>query len=254
MANVLVNDASLADIADAIREKNGTEETYKPAEMGAAVRAIEIGDNFYDAFWDAYQENGNRTDYISAFGNNNNSVNIWNDSNFKPKYDIKPVEAANMFYNSRITDLVKILEEQGVVLDTSKVKTNTTYMFSGCGELTTVPPIDFTSTKYLTGCFIGCKKLKKITLLNFHSDIQIKNNPFNGCEALEELVITGEIGMSVSLVQSPLLNNTSVQNIIDCLADMTGQTAQTLTLHTDVKAKLTETQIAAITGKNWTLA
>ena len=43
MANVLVNDASLADIADAIREKNGTEETYKPAEMGDAVRAIESG-------------------------------------------------------------------------------------------------------------------------------------------------------------------------------------------------------------------
>ena len=43
MANVLVNDASLADIAEAIREKNGTEETYKPAEMGDAVRAIESG-------------------------------------------------------------------------------------------------------------------------------------------------------------------------------------------------------------------
>lgn len=254
MANVLVNDASLQDIADAIREKNGTEETYKPAEMGAAVRAIESGDNFYDAFWDAYQENGNRKDYINAFGTSSTGANIWNDSNFKPKYDIKPRDAASMFYNSKITDLVKILEEQGVVFDTSQVTGNTTYMFGQCSELTTVPPIDFTSAKYLTGCFMNCKKLKKITLLNFHSDIQIKNNPFGVCEALEELVITGEIGMSVSLVQSPLLNNTSVQNIIDCLADMTGQTAQTLTLHTDVKAKLTETQIAAITGKNWTLA
>lgn len=47
MANVLVNDASLADIADAIREKNGTEETYKPAEMGDAVRAIESGGTDY---------------------------------------------------------------------------------------------------------------------------------------------------------------------------------------------------------------
>ena len=45
MANVLVNDASLADIADAIREKNRTEETYKPAEMGDAVRAIQSGGN-----------------------------------------------------------------------------------------------------------------------------------------------------------------------------------------------------------------
>lgn len=43
MANVLVNDTSLADIADAIREKNGTAETYKPAEMGAAIREIESG-------------------------------------------------------------------------------------------------------------------------------------------------------------------------------------------------------------------
>ncbi len=40
MAKVLVNDTSLSDIADAIREKNGTSETYKPSEMGDAVREI----------------------------------------------------------------------------------------------------------------------------------------------------------------------------------------------------------------------
>ena len=43
MAEVLVQDTSLQDIADAIREKNGTETTYKPSEMGDAVRGISGG-------------------------------------------------------------------------------------------------------------------------------------------------------------------------------------------------------------------
>lgn len=43
MAEVLVQDTSLQAIADAIRAKNGTETTYKPSEMGTAIRAIESG-------------------------------------------------------------------------------------------------------------------------------------------------------------------------------------------------------------------
>ena len=43
MAEVLVQDSSLQDIADAIREKNGTETTYLPSEMGDAVREISGG-------------------------------------------------------------------------------------------------------------------------------------------------------------------------------------------------------------------
>lgn len=51
MSKVLVNESSLTDIADAIREKNGTEETYKPSEMGDAVRAIQSGGGS-DKLWD----------------------------------------------------------------------------------------------------------------------------------------------------------------------------------------------------------
>lgn len=43
MANVLVQDSSLSDIADAIREKNGTQNTYKPGQMAAAIEAIPTG-------------------------------------------------------------------------------------------------------------------------------------------------------------------------------------------------------------------
>lgn len=43
MANVLVQESSLQDIADAIRSKNGTQNTYKPAQMADAIEAISGG-------------------------------------------------------------------------------------------------------------------------------------------------------------------------------------------------------------------
>lgn len=43
MANVLVNENSLKAIGNAIREKNGEETLYKPAEMAPAIQAISTG-------------------------------------------------------------------------------------------------------------------------------------------------------------------------------------------------------------------
>ena len=43
MAQVLVNESSLEDIADAIRDKNGSSTTYQPAQMAAAIRSISTG-------------------------------------------------------------------------------------------------------------------------------------------------------------------------------------------------------------------
>lgn len=43
MAIVTINDEHLTNIAAAIRGKNGTENTYKPSEMAAAISAISAG-------------------------------------------------------------------------------------------------------------------------------------------------------------------------------------------------------------------
>lgn len=43
MAIVTINDEHLTNIAAAIREKNGTTDTYKPGDMAAAIAAIEAG-------------------------------------------------------------------------------------------------------------------------------------------------------------------------------------------------------------------
>lgn len=49
MGKVMVNETSLQDIADAIREKTEGTETYKPSEMGAAIRALKNGIDPADA-------------------------------------------------------------------------------------------------------------------------------------------------------------------------------------------------------------
>lgn len=43
MANVLVQESALQNIANAIRSKNGTQNTYKPAQMAGAIEAISGG-------------------------------------------------------------------------------------------------------------------------------------------------------------------------------------------------------------------
>ena len=43
MAIVTINDSNLTAIADAIRTKNGTETTYKPSEMAAAIANLPAG-------------------------------------------------------------------------------------------------------------------------------------------------------------------------------------------------------------------
>lgn len=68
--------------------------------------------------------------------------------------------------------------------------------------------------------------------------------------------IGGLVGLSVSISFSncPLLTRQSVLNIINTAADLSGGTTQTLTLHAEAKARLTDEDKALITAKGWTLA
>lgn len=59
MSKVLVNESSLTGIANAIRSKNGTTDTYKPSEMAGAIEAIQTGGTVWNeppikdiCFWD----------------------------------------------------------------------------------------------------------------------------------------------------------------------------------------------------------
>lgn len=49
MAQVLLTESHLSDIANAIREKNGTDNTYTPAQMAEAIEAIETAEEIESA-------------------------------------------------------------------------------------------------------------------------------------------------------------------------------------------------------------
>ena len=170
----------------------------------------------YDRLWDALQQKGSRTHYAYAF-----AYTGWSEDIFNPKYPITPASTLgiqNMFnWNPGVVDTKVAITAYG-----------------NCSN-----------------AFGNATKLKRTHII-FNGATNVANM-FLNCTALEELYCEGELTLSLSLAQSNLLNATSVQSVIDCLADLTGQTAQTLTLHATVGANLTQAQKDAISAKNWTL-
>lgn len=202
----------------------------------------------YDAFWDAYQQNGNQTNYDAAFGR------YWTEANFKPKYDIilgSGETNKNMFNGSQIKgDLVAICESQGITIDFSKC-TRFEYTFYGT-RFTRLGVIDARNATITSGMFGYSGALKTIDKI-ITAETTIWYSAFQGCTALENLTFEGVIATNIILNNSQNLSNASVQSIIDHLKDLTGLTSQTLTLHASVGARLTDEQKAIITAKNWTL-
>ena len=105
-------------IADKIREKTGTTELIKPLDFASKIddvyaagqnsggggydEGFEAGKQAeYDAFWDTYQQNGERSNYYMGFA-------YWEDSCYKPKHPIATASSgsvANMMFDSaKITD------------------------------------------------------------------------------------------------------------------------------------------------------
>lgn len=128
--------------------------------------------------------------------------------------------------------------------------------FKSCRELTSVDlgeKIKISSSN--ASAFSYAEMLEEIkTELDCTSASNV-SYMFARCYKLSEVRFTPKsILLSISFIDSSLLSAESIQSIIDGLADLTGTTSQTLTLHADVKAKLTQEQLTAITSKNWVLA
>ena len=189
----------------------------------------------YNIFWDNLQDNGTRTDYTATFGAG------WNDKTYNPKYVVAPINALEMYRNSRMTKIIGVDFSNCTSLQD-------TFMDAKAEEISLV---DCSKVARLANTFYRATNLKTLSLKVVASNVFA--NTFNYASAIENLSIDGVIGTSLNLSWTTVLSNDSMQNIIDCLADLTGGAAQTLTLHSTVGAKLTDTQKATITAKNWTL-
>lgn len=191
----------------------------------------EGGDSYYDTFWDNYQNNGEsgvagtygkRTTFDRAF-----SGYGWYDANFSPKYNMKPLRCSMMFQTSQITNLEKLLQEQGRVIDTSE-STNFQQAFQDC-KITHLPKIDAKNATTLSYTFASSNlvSIKELVV----SETVPFSNTFNGATNLSHMIVTGTIGQNgFDVSMATKLDKDSIESIINALSATTTGLSVTLSL------------------------
>ncbi len=217
---VTVGDGTIDTYAEKISEISGGGSSYNPLEYATELTRTYINSVF-------------PTDYelsIDAPNVNSFSNAVFGQSNLKKikisgNINNNPVDMERMCYSAK----TQTLEE----IDFSNFKLNISNMRQA---------------------FNGNQSLKRILGTFDLTNCTNATNAFNLCVALEYVRFAKEsIFLSILFIHSANLSAETIQSIIDGLADLTGSTAQTLTLHKTVGEKLTDTQKATITSKNWEL-
>lgn len=149
MSKVLTDNKHYTDIAAAIREKNGKDDTYKPAEMADAIAAIETGGG-----GDLPEEVLNITgDCRYRFANNGWN---WFIEKYGNKLSTKEVNGLdNMFINSG--ELTNIPFEINCVSYMNFILTN---MFNGCYDLVEIPTINNCIVNKMDKMFNNCHSVR----------------------------------------------------------------------------------------------
>ena len=230
----------------------GYNEGYDDGEQRGREYGELVGERAqYDLFWDTLQQNGNRADYEKAFCGWMGAQDI-----FKPKYDIKPTGRVNDMFRGFRTyiSLSNVCQEQGIVMDFSKVTEFTNFLYNTA--IYQVGVIDCSSTTTLGSAFNNASSLNTIEKLIVHEGITSYTSCFENSNLLKNITIEGVIaGTNFNISRHNNLTFDSLVSIILALKDYSGtSTTKTVTLGATNLAKLTDSEKAIATQKGWTLA
>lgn len=243
----------LTSLAAKFRAKLGTSGTINPQDFESKVDDVfDAGKKSeYDAFWDAYQSNGTRKNYHSAFAGDG-----WKQTNFKPKYIARPSDARNMFYQSPLTDLTLTGK-----LDFSEVTTLNDFIARS--SVTKVPAINL--SKVIDSLYVFENAFELVTVENLifpTSPFTVNiSGIFYRCNALENITITGTIqNTGCDLHWSTKLTIESVTSILTALSkDSSVAAGKNITFPTAAQAKIqadttAKGQYDAAIAAGWTIA
>ena len=120
--------------------------------------------------------------------------------------------------------------------------TRMTYMFGFCSNLTTLDLSSFNTAAVtdMSSMFYNCDKLT--TIIGNHTLEEVQAGTVKAMRGLK---------VSISFSDSPNLERASILALFYGLADLTGNTKQTIRLHATAKARLTAEDIKIATDKNW---
>lgn len=197
-----------------IEVPDGTKTAELAEKVGEVYNSGRKAEN--EAFWDAYQQNGNRTQYNYAF-----SGEGWTNETFNPKYNIVPTIAWYMFQNSNIMgDLVEKLENLGVTLDFSNNIYNATNTFIN-SKFSRLGILDFSKAVKLNNTFSDANFLETIDKLIVSATLKYET-PFYGATALKNIIVEGIIGQNGFDVSACTnLSKASIISIINALSTTT---------------------------------
>lgn len=257
LQNVRQNDSDWKNVKDAIVRKGVPVPDGTPtSEYGEKILSIGSGsyedgiEYAYNQFWDAYQQNGERSDYNYAFSYG------WSTETFKPKYPIAPEGYCDyMFYYSKIgneDDPDFDFVERGIELDLSKV-TRMTYGFAYARGIKRLGVIDFTGyTANSINRVFWVAKIVTIDKLVVTDNVAF-DHTFDYASKLVNLIIEGTIGKGgLNLSWSPLSKD-SLISVVNALSSTT--TGQPVTLRLAAVNTAFETSAGAADGstsEEWT--
>lgn len=212
-------------------------------------------DEQYDAFWDAFQQNGTRTDYMSAFGA------CWTPETFRPKYPIRPTTAYFMFFHNgaqgiKIEDFVDFCKKNNVVLDYSEC-TNAEYGI-GCLLSKHFGELNFSNCTSLRSLFYGHHtwgaagySVETIDKFISSENTVFADNTFQQAVNLANITFEGVIATNINFSYNTKLTKASIQSIAAALSTTSSGKSITFSLDHIRKTFATEDQAYGDETDEW---
>lgn len=236
MSKVLVSENNLSAIADSIRAKNGTQETYTPGEMSVAIDNLPSGGG---------GDQGDNNAVVEA----TITVPITSSSKLNPYIKKLPtMDFSNVTSMKYVFQYCSILEEltvsgtENVInmqfsfgncpnlkkvngLNTSSV-TIFENIFYECNSLEEAPQMDTSKADNIISMFYNCRKIKSIPQYDFGL-VTNAQSAFSGCNALEDvplLDMSSATNMNSMFQNCYNLTDESLNNILLMCVNATSYT------------------------------
>lgn len=221
MADYLIKDTTLTNIADAIRAKKSSTDTYTPAEMATAISSIETGggggltaeDLTFTGDLTKFNYYGRMSKIIKKYGSQMSFNGITN--LYQAFWGNDPLNSdfSNWTINLSRCDLGSCFANQSYIKAFPKFEgtvNRLTNLFSSGSSIELIPDDLFsTGTEFIckttndnySGIFSGCSALKKLPLwfknmtftinkdTNYNTYSSVYYDTFRDCYALKELTL-----------------------------------------------------------------
>ena len=241
MSKVFINEETLVDIGNAIREKEGSSELIPPLEMGNRIRAIQSGgadylDNAYS--FKIYS--------LNLFGTKTVELTLPNTYSLIGAFS--PVAS-----NWTVGDVVRNETVEELIIHCPNPVTHIQQMFdlnnytadNTLRKLTL--DVDFSA---LTSASYFCVQTKALEVIDGNpinlSKVTNINDFLRICPALREVRLTGEVKTSLDIKTATALSKETITNIVGCLS--TEATGKALTLSVAAVNAAFETADGALDG------